>query len=70
LISIKHNEQALKAIREEIIYRRQQRHLENEREVSIRWTFENAVIHDFIILYFILKIADKETIFSCQTFGA
>lgn len=41
---LQHNEHALKAFHEEIIRRRQQRYLENEREVNARWTYENAVV--------------------------
>lgn len=39
----KHNEHALKAFREEIINRKHQLYLDNEREVSIRWVYENAI---------------------------
>lgn len=42
----------MKAFREEIISRKQQLYLDNEREVSIRWVYENAVII-YIYIFFL-----------------
>uniref|UniRef100_A0A183BT97 Suf domain-containing protein n=1 Tax=Globodera pallida TaxID=36090 RepID=A0A183BT97_GLOPA len=52
----KHNEHALRAFREEIVQRRQQRYLENEGEVSIRWNYENAIKRP----YFHVKPLERE----------
>ncbi|KAI1720983.1 NRDE-2, necessary for RNA interference domain-containing protein [Ditylenchus destructor] len=54
----KHVDIALKAIRDEILERRQKRYLDNEREVAARWVYESAIKRP----YFHVKPLEREQV--------